>query len=216
MSFLIPVSNDRLCTLVQAAIENEAFKPIGRSYSGYAWEASSGEFSSLEWICNTTFCTVDLPPLPTGHVYKVTTFGPPETFRSGRVDEVARFLEQSTFGPKLSDISKFNTNSLLESFAVWIKEQQELIPITSHRAMFRTRMNARMETATRNGAVTHPCQKGSIYRRFALSIKDNQKYLTIKTVGEKRVITIDGFVRTVINGTISNTWNPSAFWPDGR
>jgi hypothetical protein len=132
------------------------------------------------------------------------------------VDEVARFLEQASFGPKLSDFSKFNTNNLPKSFAEWIKEQQEIIPLTSHRAMFRTRMNARMETATRNGAVTHPCQKGSIYRSFAFSIKDNQKYLSIKTVGNKRVITIDGFVRTVISGAVSNTWNPSATWPDGR
>ena len=197
-------------------MESDSFKPVGRTYLGYEWEASSGEFSSLEWKCDTTLCIVDLPPLPNNYVYKVTTFGPPETFRSGGVDEVARFLEQATFGPTLSDILKFNTNNLLKSFAEWVKEQQETIPLTSHRAMFRTRMNARMETATRNGAVTHPCQKGSIYRRFGFSIKDNYKYLSIKTVGDKRVISIDGFVRTVISGTISNSWNPSVTWPDGR
>ncbi|KAI2490759.1 Protein of unknown function (DUF1501) [Fragilaria crotonensis] len=72
-----------------------------------------------------------------------------------------------------------------------------------------------METATRIGAVTHPCQKGTRYRRYAFSAKDYGKYMEIKTVGTKRIIKIDGFVRTVVQGPVYQYWNPSVVWPDG-
>jgi hypothetical protein len=148
--------------------------------------------------------------------YVLTSFHPPELFRDNGVDEVARFLEQTTFGITNSDISKFDTTNLQFAFANWIKDQQESVPATSHRAFFRLRTNSRMETATRSGAVTHPCHKGSTYRRYSFSAKDSQKYVSILTVGSKKILKIDGFVRTVVEGPISNTRNSSVTWPDGR
>jgi hypothetical protein len=159
---------------------------------------------------------VNLPLLPVDTFYVLTSFYPPEQFRENGIDEVARFLEQTTFGITNSDISKFDTANLPLAFGNWIKEQQESVPATSHRAFFRLRTNSRMDSATRSGAVTHPCQKGSTYRRYSFSAKDNQKYVSIVTVGSKKILSVDGFVRTVVNGPISNTRNASVTWPDGR
>jgi hypothetical protein len=200
--------------LHQITSNDANFKPVGRAYAGNTWEASSGEFSALSWSCTAAHCTVDLPILPSGSKYRVTSFSPPEVFRDDGHDEIARFLEQATFGITQSEVSYFDTSNLLRSIGVWIKEQQDVVPITSHRAFFRKRSNARMETATRNGPVTHPCQKGTTYRRFAFSMKDSDKYLEIKTVGTKKILRMDGFVRTVVEGDIA-TWQKNV-WPDGR
>jgi hypothetical protein len=200
--------------LHQITSDGAKFKPVGRTYAGNVWEASSGDFSPLVWSCTTTHCTVDLPILPSGFKYQVTSFSPPEKFRDDGHDDIARFFEQATFGITKSDVSYFDTNNLLGSMGEWIKEQQDVVATTSHRAFFRKRSNARMETATRNGPVTHPCQKGTTYRRFAFCMKDSEKYLEIKTVGTKKILRMDGFVRTVVEGEIT-AW-PNIVWPDGR
>ena len=133
-------------------------------------------------------------------------------------DEVARFLEQATFGATRADIgSLMNTTTLtpLQSFASWVENQQKEVPMTSHRQMFRQLMNARMEIATQQGAVTHPCQKGTRYRRFALSSLDQGKFVDIKTIGTKKILMVDGFVRTVVQGPLT-AFQQSVAWPDGR
>jgi hypothetical protein len=215
ISLAVPSSPNRLCTLVQVASDRKSFKPIARSYAGRIWEASGGEFSYLSWKCSSSSCDVNLPRLPTGSVFQLTTFFAPVMFRPG-VDEVARFLEQATFGPTATEISTFRLDNLPKAFAGWINNQMMNVPVTSHRALFRRKLNAKMETATHNGAVTHPCQKGTRYRLYAFSSKDYEKYLEIETVGKKRVLKIDGFVRTVVDGPISKSWDPSVTWPDGR
>jgi hypothetical protein len=215
ITIAVTSSSDRLCTLVQVASDKKSFKPIGRSYAGRAWEASSGEFSYLSWKCTGSSCIVTLPNLPTDSVYQLTTFFAPVIVRPG-IDEVARFLEQATFGPTRSEISTFRLDNLPLAFSSWINNQINNVPITSHRALFRTKLNAKMETATHNGAVTHPCQKGTKYRLYAFSSKDDGKYLEIKTIGNKRILKVDGFVRTVVDGPISKSWSTSVTWPDGR
>jgi hypothetical protein len=209
-------NSNRLCTLVQISPNGQSLKPVGRSYAGYDWEASSGEFATLDWSCNGgSSCVANLPPLPTGALYQLTSFDAPELFRN-EIDEVARFLEQATFGPTRADIASFDDTNLPQAFANWVQEQQVEIPITSHRAMFRRRLNARTDVATNQGAITHPCQKGTRYRRFAFSSKDYYKFVDITTVGTKRIISIDGFVRTVVEGPVVSFWDPSVVWQDGR
>jgi hypothetical protein len=216
VAFSIPSSSQSLCTLHQFSSENNRIKPIARSYAGNEWEASGGEFSTLAWTCSGLVCSVKLPILPDNSHYVLTSFYPPETFRNDGMDEIARFLEQATFGAPKADFAYFDASKLSKSFADWIKEQQEAIPLTSHRAFFRKRTNARMETATRNAAVTHPCEKGTTYRRYAFSMKDNYKYVTLTTNGTKVIMKVDGFVRTVVNGPISRLYFPDIIWPDGR
>ena len=205
-----------LCTLVQISPDGQSFKPVGRSYAGNRWEAYSGEFASLKWTCAGTSCVVNLPALDDGANYQLTTFANP-TSSAVRKNEIARFLEQATFGPTRTEIAKLNTTAnLQQAFATWIKDQQGTVPLTSHRAAFRQRLNARMETATHVGAVTHPCQKGAVYRRYAVSSKDYGKYMDIQTVGTRRIIRIDGFVRTIVEGPVYQFWDRSLEWPDGR
>jgi hypothetical protein len=214
--FYVSESN-QLCTLVQTASDQRSFKPVGRSYSGHGWEASSGEFSHLSWKCNDISCDVDLPLPPQGSAYQLTSFDTSSTVKHGSREEIARFLEQTTFGPTLFDIAEIlRASNFPQSFAEWIHKQQQEVPQTSHREMFRKRMNSRMETATYNSAVTHPCQKDTRYRRYAFTAKDREKYMDIETVGGKKILRVDGFVRTVVNGPIFNTWYPSREWPDGR
>jgi hypothetical protein len=208
---------NQVCTLVQISPDKQSFKPIGRSYAGYEWEAASGEFSYLKWICDGVSCAVDLPTLSAGSIYRLATLDTSNTAESGSMNEIARFLEQSTFGSTIEDIrSLFGSANLLPIFAQWILQQQNDVSITSHREFFRQRLNARMETASYNAAVSHPCQIGTRYRRYAFSSKDNYKYLEIESVGSKKILRIDGFVRTVVKGPIFNTGDPSKVWPDGR
>ena len=62
-------------------------------------------------------------------------------------NSVARFLQQTTFGPTSSEINQFpgiNSSDIndapYESYASWINSQIAL-PITSHRAFYRERSN---------------------------------------------------------------------------
>jgi hypothetical protein len=201
--------------LVQVSPDGNYFKPLGRSYSGFNWEASSGEFSTLSWSCTVDSCLVSLPSLPTDSVYQLTTFdGSQLNYTTS--DEVARFLEQATFGATNADIGSMSNTNLSQSFARWVYNQQKEVPMTSHRAFFRQHMNDRMEFATQQGAVTHPCQEGARYRRYAFSSLDQTKFLTITTVGTKKILRVNGFVRTVVEGPIYWFWYPPVVWTDGR
>jgi hypothetical protein len=77
-------------------------------------------------------------------------------------------------------------------------------------------MNVRMEVDTRMAAVTHPCQEGTYYRKFAISVRDSGKLMKVTSVGTKKVLSIDGFVRTVVEGPMHWTWDTKTHWPDDR
>jgi hypothetical protein len=68
-----------------------------------------------------------------GFCFQLTSFKTPPYSTN---DEIARFLEQATFGPTLDDIEKFDTSNLQLSFANWVKAQQTIEPMTSHREYF--------------------------------------------------------------------------------
>jgi hypothetical protein len=205
-----------LCTLVQVASSASSFKPVGRSYEGYDWEPSSGEFSTLKWTCNAVSCMVNLPSLTEGSFYQLTTFQSSDV-ANGPSDKYARFLEQASFGGNWEQIYWVNDmpDYLVDYYmAEWLKTQVFASGITSHRAMFRQRMNSRMEVDTRQAAVSHPCQAGTRYRRFAISIRDLSKDMKVTSIGTKKVLSIDGYVRTIVEGPMHWRWDPSNPWPD--
>jgi hypothetical protein len=212
---LVISDSGRLCTLVQISPDGLNFKPVARSYDGYDWESSAGDFATLKFTCGGDSCVANLPTLPAGSVYQLTSFDKPQLFL-GDKDEIARFLEQTTFGPTRADIDSFDTSNLKLSFANWIKNQQDDVPLTSHRAIYRTHLNAAMVVATRQGAVAHPCQAGARYRRYAFSMTDYRKYMDIRTAGGKKILSVDGFVRTVVDGPITAYWDDSILFGDGR
>jgi hypothetical protein len=189
-----------LCTLVEITPQG-SLKPAARSYDGFDWEVSPGAYVSLlNFQCNIESCSVNLPVLASGSMYKLTSFEKPSY---SRADESARFLEQATFGPTMAAINALTADDLTHSFAKWIKEQQTTVALTSHREFFRVHLNGRMDVSTTMSPVTHPCQAGTRYRRYALSNKDKDR-LFITTVGEYRAISMNnGTARSVFDGPIT-------------
>jgi hypothetical protein len=206
-----------LCTLVQLESTATSFKPVGRSYEGLDWEPSSGEFASLRWTCNAVTCMVNLPSLSEGYFYQLTSSQSSDV-ATRPSDQYARFLEQASFGgnpQQIYSVNGMSSKQLRYHIAEWLKIQIHNSGITSHRAFFRQRMNSRMEVDTRQAAVSHPCQAGTRYRRFAISIRDTAKDMKVTSVGTKKVLSIDGYVRTVVEGPMYWLWDPTNPWPDG-
>jgi hypothetical protein len=216
-SGLVEISNSNpntLCTVTEIT-SGSFLKPVARSYNGMNWEVSPGDYSSVDVACGANrTCNVSLPLLATGSRFQITSFRPPSYSVS---DEVARFLEQATFGPTSRDISFFTGRAVLQlSFANWVKTQQTSVPLTSHREYYRRRVNSRFEYATPMAAVTHPCRAGARYRAFAFASKDRDKILTIQTtVGNYTKLIVDGFVRTVVIGPVVAVSGGTVF-PDGK
>ena len=200
-----------LCTLTEITMDS-FLKPVARSYNGTDWENSAGDFVYMSINCLSGLCRVSLPPLSFGSRYQLTTFVRPSYTQ---MDEIARFLEQATFGPTLQDIATFDTANLQLSFATWILTQQTKTGLTSHREYYRRRLNARTEVSSLMAAATHPCHAGTRYRLFAFSSKDQNKVLTIQTVGSYSKLIVDGFVRTVVIGPVTAVVGGATF-PDGR
>lgn len=202
-------TSDKLCTLIE--VTNKGFlKPVGRSYGNNDWEAAAGDYSSrVQFNCTTatSTCVVHLPELTDGAHYRMSSFHAPKYTAT---DEVARFLEQATFGATMTEIQSLaaaaGANDYDDSyFANWIRNQMVALPATSHRAYFRRRTNARFPVASSVGAVTHACQKGTRYRKFAFSSKDAEQILTVTKVGDgdddkMMSLSMDGFVRTIVEG----------------
>jgi hypothetical protein len=203
---------DVLCTLTE--ITSEGFlKPVCRSYNARDWEASAGDYSETKAPgCFEGVCNVSLPLLPASSRFQLTSFKTPPYSRK---DEIARFLEQATFGPSLDEIEKFDTSNLHLSFANWVKDQQTMVPLTSHREYYRRRMNARYEFASPVGAVTHPCEQGTRYRRYLFSSKDYEKVVTLQKAGNFINVYLDGFLRSTFAGTVVSVTGRVPF-PDGR
>lgn len=213
------VSNT-LCTLVllsSSATTSDSLQPVARSYLDHSWEASAGKYDTITFDCTTTagVCSVVLPESGDA-VYQLTSFDMPLQYNNNDDVAIARFLEQATFGPTKGDMATFAASDDVD-FATWVLEQQSSSTISSHRAFFRKHLNARISVATPQGAVTHPCSEGARYRRYAFTFKDRNKMLTIETIPgtTKKTLTVDGFVRTVVNGPIHWRRDASAVYEDG-
>lgn len=199
--------DDSLCALFLVSESGKKI-PVARSYLGNDWEAYAGQYSHQAFTCNSSVCETTLPALSTekknylgSYHFEITSFqhSIPEK------DQVARFLEQTTFGPTVSEIELFPG-----SFAAWVQQQQE-IPLSSHRAFYREHLNNRYDAPTPMGIPTHACDKGTRYRKYAItSDSDRKKKIEIKTdqgTGRK-IILVDGAVRTSIDATVLYAGSP--------
>ena len=215
---------NRLCTLVHLASDGTSFAPVARSYSGQDWEPSAGRFDTvISFDCEDETCQVTLPGLEDGSVYVLMTYEKPSYYQTQ--DVAARFLEQTTFGPKMEEIQQFSKASTLE-FAQWIQDQQDNVPIMSHREVFRRHLNARYEVPSPLGPVTRPCDAGTRYRLLAFSEKDFDKLVTLETVAtglfrNKKIFSVNGHVRTIVDGPMYVYSEDSdeiveADWEDGQ
>ena len=79
--------------------------------------------------------------------------------------------------------------------------------IIGSRSYFRTDANARFEHPLSDGAPTHPCQEGAIFRRYAFTARDNGKLIKIVPTGNPTfplTVLVNGFVRTLATVTKYN------------
>ncbi len=118
--------------------------------------------------------------------------------------KIARFLNAATFGATASDVAEFPGPLTKQTASAWIASQFNA-STTSHRAYYRTRLNAAFQTPTEEYLPTKPCDKGSRWRRYAFSKEDrhlwwDQDGRTIGVHGDgPYVITFDGFARTTVS-----------------
>lgn len=88
-------------------VETMGIKPVARTYSGFDWEASAGEYSSSAFDCNQgNTCKVLLPAINPGRSYALKSYS---NRNISDMNRKARFLEKATFGPTKSDINGFTS-----------------------------------------------------------------------------------------------------------
>lgn len=173
-------------------------QPVAKSYQGNVWEASAvPAYGYLQFDCDEAMqtCQTELPPINVGDYYEIVSLQRPDLPLR---DQVARFLEQTTFGPRTVDLQDENVQAF-PSFADWVRHQQVQVPLSSHRRFVRERLNHRTVAPSPLGVPTHACRAGTRYRKYAFSDKDTQRMLQIQTSADnQKILSIDGQIRTVL------------------
>ena len=186
----------QLCTLTLVTItDGESSVPVGRSYNGHDWQRVAGPFPSLAYSCNSNsdYCNVATPIVASSNQeLRLTTF----TRDLPKKDEVARFLEQVTFGTTREDLDSLNTSTdestdLMPRFVDWIKGQYYHTDPTSHRAYYRKLVTAVYSIPGREGLQSNPCGWGSRWRSYAFTRNDKAKRVLITKVGNRYTL---GFI----------------------
>jgi hypothetical protein len=162
--------------------------PAARSYDGHEWEpmyAPVGQIINGSYIaatgariaivCTATTCTLTLPDTPSGYAYRVEHYNSsvdglaPLLQAQLNRRKAAKFLIQSTFGPKRDELSalaaRLDSSTEEQVFGDWVAEQVAL-PMSSHRAYYRERLNSR----THSGRLA--CKPMSRWHRYAFSTVD--------------------------------------------
>jgi hypothetical protein len=201
--------DDVLCTLRLVSKTGSMMLPIARSYLGHDWEPYAGGHAGLEFTCSNSACSTIIPGfsksselINDGYTYQLASF----RHSTDHKDQVARFLEQGTFGPTRAELrffpGSFSNWVLPESFANWVELQQTLA-MTSHRRFFRERLNHRFEIPSYQGVSTLACAQGTRYRKYAFSDKDFRRYVEVRTdeATGRKTFFLDRQARTVVNVT---------------
>ena len=160
-------------------------EPVARSFHKRPWQQVKGPYTSQVQIsnCNTQQCTVTIPVRESGD-YKYVLMTSEHTLKNVN-EERARFLTQTTFGPKMSDITTdWNHGDGLTGFANYI-QAQIVLPATLHREYWRKHMDyaIRNEHIRENTQVPmHPCTQYSRWRDFAFSGFDFGKLFKVEAI----------------------------------
>jgi hypothetical protein len=191
-------------------------EPVLRSYDKKAWQAVAGPYSGKVRIFKTdkTKSIVRFKVNRSGQ-YKYVLIAFANSYKNDN-EERARFLLQSTFGPKMSEISGWPHGKGINGFAYWVRNQTDVAttPMTSHREFFRKNLDWSMNHEFANsGSITpqHPCDKYSRWRDYAITGGgDFGKYMVVSEINDggqtKFLLTIDNEPRTVVD-TFASTDN---------
>jgi uncharacterized protein (DUF1800 family) len=202
--FLEKSSTGSLCTLVKVNSNDSSIIPIGRSYNGGDWENTAGAFSNIPFSCEP-FCGIELPSLANGDTYRLAEF----THSISQQEELARFLDQSTFGVTRKDLLSFDEEFPTDvSIASWIQNQIDNVEITSHRAWFRKHSFHHFPRPSKTMRPLHSCEVNNKWRKYALNSNDLKRALLIKNVSGKIIISLDGQIRTIVE---SIDWNKESY-----
>lgn len=152
-----PSGPKSLCTLTEVfsdpsdPTKDVQVIPIARSYDGRPWEAVAGfrseaVFSSGPPYCTSTKCDILLPAEETNARFVLTSYDRGTAF--GKRDEIARFLDQMTFGVKRSELdAEEAAYDEAENASAWraqFLQRQIMIPPTSHREWWRKRTSPKV------------------------------------------------------------------------
>ena len=121
--------------------------------------------------CDVTSCTIDLPS-PSSGSYVIMS-KPTSTLSDE--DKIARFLEMTTFGPKMTEIDALAASGSFGDAerAAAVRDQMDMSK-TSHREHFRQNANAKWDATTQNARSDHPCEPYSRWRDYAFTKLDRK------------------------------------------
>jgi uncharacterized protein (DUF1501 family)/uncharacterized protein (DUF1800 family) len=198
-------SEGSLCTLVKVLSNGTTTISIGVSLNGDDWQHSPEAMSSVMFDCGSCDCSTDLPPLDDGEIYKVSSSLLPRSI--SRENELARFLDQATFGVTRADLQNFDDSDPTDvAIAKWIKSQVEDVGMTSHRAWFRKRAIHHFPEPIKIMRPRNICEVNNKWRKFTFSSNDRDKYVLLKKINGKVTISIDDTIRTVVDSIDWDEW----------
>ena len=168
-----------LCTLTLKKIENdeEILIPLGRSCDNHPWERVESPHP-IDFTCVGSSCSSSiLPDIDTNSSFQLTMFDLSNREVSS-LDIAERFLEKATFGPTRSSLDPWRSMEdashaeLDDSFAEWVDEQINVVPLTSQREYFRKRSATVTPIVHMLGAPPHPCSAETRWRKYAFTTAD--------------------------------------------
>jgi len=193
---------------------------FGRSYEGRHWElaAPSSRYDiKIKFTdCFDEYCEVDLPEAETaGDVRGFQLISLSHSVTTEQ--EMSRFLAQTTFGPKRSEIDSLAASASSTSsppFREWIRQQIYDIPATLHREYFRKRANQRQYKVTATARPRRPCESDSRWHRFAFTTEDQDKTVLVAPSNSEEggyLLLIDGLLYTEVEELTWETDDKSEF-----
>ena len=172
-------------------------KPGGRSYDGYVWESAYPllliDDTTMDCSAGTS-CQVQLPALDDSttqrYVLEATTASSPTNQQL-----VSKLLSQATFGPTEASTQELLTAAAANDNQVnvsdWLNTQINEVDMTSHRAHYRTRSNARLRQASTKMGVYSSCDtQKSRWNQFAFTYKNRGEVLETEEDGINTILKI--------------------------
>ena len=152
-AILVQAGASTLCTLTKVVLDNDGDVlrniPLARSYNNNNWEVAGGDLASVIFAngisCYSRGCQIDVPSPKQREEYRLVAL----SHSLDKRDEIARFLETSTFGIKREELDSLDGASGQTPYSTivnWMQSQMDTgnTTITSHREYWRKRANPRV------------------------------------------------------------------------
>jgi len=147
--------------------------PMARSYHGHDWESAPGPLACPSGDVSATMVLLPTPEDPNDS-YVILS-------KDGSMDDrkqIAKFLEITTFGPKMSEINALDDGSWGATARAQYVRQQIDLSATSHREYWRKRTNSKWDATAQPARSSHPCDPNSKWRRYSFTRQDRHHTIT--------------------------------------